>query len=430
MKGYQKVLGTLVLGCVIVTAAAASGKNENQAVTKPAAQKVTILHYMGEASKNDGLAALVKEITGKNPNSSYEVEGVAYSQYTGILKTRIAADDAPDLFTGWPNQYTELIRAGQVLDLSEKPYMKRLIPWLADEARVNGKLYGFPLDIQLYGTFYNKDVFDKYGLKVPKTLDEYLAICETLMANKVYPFVRSYKNANFPWVEYTCFAYPMLCQSEATKSILWSSIAEKKTKFKDHPLFAESLRLYDKLLKYTEPGDFGMDSATGINKLASGERAMTMDGGWIVGDLYKANPKGRFGFFPTPWSNDPAKNLASTGLDDVFMVYAKTKNIEGVDKFLEGLASNANTNIWMEKAKMISSIAGAPVPKENAVQLDFSTLLTDNRTIQRSRLIEFSGEYRQKMRANIQLFAALPAEKRKDIDKFIQDLDAEFAQIK
>jgi ABC-type glycerol-3-phosphate transport system substrate-binding protein len=165
-------------------------------------------------------------------------------------------------------------------------------------------------------------------------------------------------------------------------------------------------------------------------QLARGDRAMTMDGGWIVGDLYAMNPNGKFGFFPTPWSNDPAKNLASSGLDDVFMVYAKTKNPEGVDKLLESAASEGGSRAWMEKAKLITSIEGAPVPKENDVQQDIAKLLADKKTIQRSYLIEFSGEHRQKMRSNIQLFAALPSEKRMDIEKFVKDLDAEFSLIK
>jgi ABC-type glycerol-3-phosphate transport system substrate-binding protein len=433
MKKIVGILAACVLACIVALSVPASGNSEKKtddAQKKSAPRKVVVLHFMGEQTKRDGLKLLVDAVTEKNPNLSYEIEGVAYAQYTGILKTRIAADDAPDLFTGWPNQYVELIRAGQVMDLSDKPYMKKVIPWLANEGRVDGKLYGFPLDVQIYGIFYNKEVFAKYNIAPPKTFDELLKICDTLAANKIYPFVRAYKNANFPWVEYTSFSYPMLAQHDSTKNILWQSIFEKKAKFMDYPVFVDSMRLYDKLLKYTEPGDFGVDPAQGRMQLARGERAMLVDGGWVVGDLYAASPDGKFGFFPAPWSNDPAKNLAPVGLDDVFMAYAKTKNKEGVEKFLETAASDTGSRIWMEKAKMISSIDGAPVPKENDVQQDMAKFLAEKKTVQRSRLVEFSGEYRTKMRANIQLFAAMGVEKRADIEKFVRDLDAEFALIK
>jgi len=225
-----------------LSAVYAGGGKEKAApeAKKAPVQKVTLLHFMGEQTKRNGLKQICDAVTAKNPNVVYEIEGVAYAQYTGILKTRLAADDAPDLFTGWPNQYVEIIRAGQVMDLSSKAPGRKIIPWLAKECTVDGKLSGIPLDVQMYGAFYNKDVFDKYGLKVPTTFDELIKVCDTLMANKVYPFVRSYKNANFPWVEYTCFAYPLLCQDPSTSNILWRSIFEKKAKFADYPAFVES----------------------------------------------------------------------------------------------------------------------------------------------------------------------------------------------
>jgi raffinose/stachyose/melibiose transport system substrate-binding protein len=417
---------------VCVLFAAAAGGNEEKAqepAGKPETQKVTLINYFGLKSKDDAIKAICDAVTAKYPHITFEIQGVPYAQYTGILKTRIAADDSPDLFTGWPSQYVELIRAGQVLDLSDKVSTKRLIPWLAKESTVDGRVYGFPLDVQIYGVFYNKDVFDRYGLKVPTTMDELIRVSDTLMANKVYPFVGSYKDANSPWVEYSTFAYPMLSQDDSTKGVLWQSIVEKKATFADYPAFAESLKVYNRLLKYVEPGDMGVDQAQGLMKLARGERAMYISGAWIVGDLYANNPGGRFGVFAPPWSNDPAKNRVGVGLDDVFMVNPKTKNMDGVDKFLDIASSDQGSTIWMETAKMLSSINGSQIPTDNDVQQDIGRILSQGREIPRSLLLEFAGEYRVKMRANIQLFAARgPAER--NVEQFVKDLDAEFALIK
>ena len=35
--------------------------------------------------------------------------------------------------------------------------------------------------------YYNRDLFDKLGLKEPETYDEFLNICETLKSNNVIP---------------------------------------------------------------------------------------------------------------------------------------------------------------------------------------------------------------------------------------------------
>jgi len=431
MKNRSSILLSCLLFLGVLFNASAGGEKERagEPAKKAEAQKVTLINYMGEQTKINGLKLLCDSVTAKYPNVTFEIETVTYAQYTGILKTRIAADDAPDLFTGWPLQYVELIKAGQVMDLSAKAAVKRLLPWLTQECTVDGKVYGFPLDVQIYGAFYNKDVFDKYGLKIPTTLDEFVKVCDTLMANKVYPLVRSYKNSNYPWVEYTTIAYPMLLQENSTRNVLWQSIVDKKAKFADYPSVTEGLKLYDRLLKYTEPGDMGIDDAQGIVKLAKGERAMYLNGAWMTGDLYAANPKGHFGFFPMTWSNDASKNQAPVGLDDVFMTYTKTKHMDGVDKFFEVAASDQGAKIWMETAKMMSSVSGAPIPGDNDVQQDIGKVLTQGRQIARSLLIDLAGEYRVKMRADLQLFAMSAAADR-NVDKFVKTLDADFASVK
>lgn len=430
----MKIRASILLSCflflgVLFTASAGGEKEKAAAVKKTDTQKITLINYFGLKPKDDGIKLICDAVTAKYPNVTFEIQGVPYAQYTGILKTRIAADDAPDLFTGWPSQYVELIRAGQVLDLSDKACTKRLIPWMAKECTVDGKVYGFPLDVQFYGIFYNKDLFDKYGLKIPTTFDELIKVCDTFMANKVYPFVGSYKDANTPWVEYSTFAYPLLCQNESTKNVLWQSIVDKKARFADYPAFAESLRIYDRLLKYTEPGDMGVDQAQGIMKLARGERAMYISGAWLIGSLYADNPKGHFGAFTAPWSNDVSKNRAGVGLDDVFMVYPRTKNMDGVEKFLDIASSEQGSKIWMDTAKMLSSINGSKIPTDNDVQQDIGKILSLGLEIPRSILVEFAGEYRVKMRANIQLFAAKTPTER-NVERFVKDLDAEFALIK
>lgn len=52
---------------------------------------------------------------------------------------------------------------------------------------VDGKQYGVPFSYYQWGIYYNKDVFDRYGLSEPKTWDEFMAINATLKENGVAP---------------------------------------------------------------------------------------------------------------------------------------------------------------------------------------------------------------------------------------------------
>jgi multiple sugar transport system substrate-binding protein len=51
-------------------------------------------------------------------------------------------------------------------------------PWSSVHA--GDKVYGLPMDSGPMALFYNKEVFDKYGIAIPKTWDEYAAAAEKL----------------------------------------------------------------------------------------------------------------------------------------------------------------------------------------------------------------------------------------------------------
>jgi multiple sugar transport system substrate-binding protein len=53
-------------------------------------------------------------------------------------------------------------------------------PW--SSVKVSGATYGLPMDSGPMALFYNKKVFDKYGIEVPKTWDEYVAAAKKLHA--------------------------------------------------------------------------------------------------------------------------------------------------------------------------------------------------------------------------------------------------------
>ena len=43
---------------------------------------------------------------------------------------------------------------------------------------MDGKVYILPIDYIDIAVFYNRDLFDKLGLQLPKTWAEWMALCE------------------------------------------------------------------------------------------------------------------------------------------------------------------------------------------------------------------------------------------------------------
>lgn len=402
---------------------ASSAKVEEK---KEAPVKLTILHYMGEETKRKGLKAMCDAITAKYPNITFDIQAMAYAQYTGLLKTKISAGDAPDIIFGKPREFMELVKAGQIMDISGQAFLKNVSELVLEETTVDGKNYAVPIDIQATGVFYNKEMFEKQGLKAPATFTEFINACEKFKAAGIVPLSHGYKNTNQPNTEVYSYLMPMVEKNSAN---IFEIVQKGQKKLADYPEFKDAMQKYDKILKYKDPGDFGIDPAQALADFASGKRPMYINGGWIIGDVRATNPSGKFGFFPMPGTDNAAENKTPIGIDDVFMASAQTKNKEAVLKFFEFLASPDGAKLWVANAKLMSSIKGVELGEADEMVKDISKCIADKRYASRLNVQEFTGEHKQKFRASLHLFASKKDEER-NVDKYIAEEDKELSAIK
>ena len=52
---------------------------------------------------------------------------------------------------------------------------------------IDGQAYALPLELNIAPVFYNKAIFDKYGLEAPETYEEFIHVVDTLVENGVTP---------------------------------------------------------------------------------------------------------------------------------------------------------------------------------------------------------------------------------------------------
>ena len=81
-----------------------------------------------------------------------------------------------------------------LLDLSKygvSSMAAKYSPTIWSQVNINGGIYGLPQDGGPVAMFYRKDVFDKYGLTVPTTWDEYFAAAQKLHAADPSKFIAS-----------------------------------------------------------------------------------------------------------------------------------------------------------------------------------------------------------------------------------------------
>ena len=106
--------------------------------------------------------------------------------YLQKLQTLAAANQLPELFDTDATPFTsKLVKQGKLVDvqamLTDLGIYDDFRPLALDYQRFDdGGLYMVPFEFELEFFWYNKDLFEKAGVEVPKTLDDIVALCRPL----------------------------------------------------------------------------------------------------------------------------------------------------------------------------------------------------------------------------------------------------------
>ncbi|MEU0793431.1 extracellular solute-binding protein [Amycolatopsis sp. NPDC005961] len=163
------------------TAPAATGTQDSVDAALKAGGEIT--YWSWTPSAKDQVAAFQKDYP--NVKVNYVNAGTNKEEYTKLQNAIKAGSGAPDVAQIEYYALPQFALTDSLADLNqfgfgsfEKDYSAST--W-AQVKNGNG-IYGLPQDSGPMALFYNKEVFDKNGITVPKTWDEYLAAAKKLHA--------------------------------------------------------------------------------------------------------------------------------------------------------------------------------------------------------------------------------------------------------
>lgn len=156
---------------------------------------ITYWNIGTEGADKEALEYAVREFN-KNTKSGYTVESVPIQndKYKERLVIAMSSGECPDMYTSWSggpmNMYIDAGYAQPLDELYEEFGLKdRYMDAAIAQASYKGRLYAVPTyNVSLAGIFYNKEMFEKYGLKVPVTVSELEAVCDRLKKEGIIPF--------------------------------------------------------------------------------------------------------------------------------------------------------------------------------------------------------------------------------------------------
>ncbi|OXS54015.1 sugar ABC transporter substrate-binding protein [Cohnella sp. CIP 111063] len=304
----------------------ASPSESAKADTPP--QKVELKVFMSFPRFKDQFEAYfaqfkAKELAEKNIDVTIKLEMPNPDQAKQILQTRLASNDAPDLFTlhaiaDIPTYY----KAGYLSDLSDQPFVPKVYESVRNTVTYDGKVVALPLESLSWGYLYNKKIFAEQGIAPPLTLDEMQAAIDKLNAANVKPFVLAFQES---WIPQLMMALSLGGTVSSAHPDWIERMNKGEASYKD---VASVFDIIDLIMANGTSKPFEVGGEAGSADFASGKGAMWVQGPWQAETILKVNPDMEFGVAPLPVSNDPAGAMINLATSTSLAVSPTSKNKE------------------------------------------------------------------------------------------------------
>ena len=263
-----------------------------------------------------------------------------------ILKTRFIRNDIPDMIgVGGDINYSNFHDADILMDISDYAGLNDI----QDAYRQIAKnlefvpregAYTVPYAANAAGVLYNRAMFERNGWEIPKTWDEFTALCETIRAAGIQPLFSGYKddwNCLAPWNAISAaLADGDVCaqvnRGETTFARSYREVAEKS--------YA--------LLTYMQDDPFAYGYNDACTAFANEESAMFIIGSYAIPQILSVNPDLPIDSFVFPASNDPEQNVLNSGIDLQFSVMKDSPNKEACYEVLDFLLEDGNLQLYLD----------------------------------------------------------------------------------
>lgn len=131
---------------------------------------------------NEGFLAIV-ELAEKELGMKINVETRPTStEGDNVVKTRLASGDMADLCVYNSGALLNSLNPSEYfMDLSDQAFMERVDDSYKQAVSVDDVVYGIPFATSRgEAVLYNKEMYEKYNLEIPKTWEEFVANCDVL----------------------------------------------------------------------------------------------------------------------------------------------------------------------------------------------------------------------------------------------------------
>jgi multiple sugar transport system substrate-binding protein len=295
--------------------------------------------FWGADTDRDAWGVLVKNVQTKYPNIQIDLQIADWNTYWQKLQTQIASGGAADIFGIQSGQnFVSYASRGATLSLQKyidadsQINIKDFSPAALDGYKLNGAIGALPYDFGPLLIFYNKDIFDKYGVPYPKdnwTWDDFVNIAKKLTksADKIYGFGAM---ADVWWNN------PFILANGGT----WFDTAKGELSVNNPKAIQAIQWVADIINVHKASPTIAEQAAMGVfDRWYAGTLAMKEDGPW---DLMNSKSRCKFKWGVAAFPLSPAGKRGSHLPGSGFAAYAKTKFPEQAYKAISVITNAAS----------------------------------------------------------------------------------------
>ena len=191
-------IGILAVAAVTSLAMGACSAGSLGSSDKSSGGKVALSLLIDNAENSVNQAnQVIKDFQAKNPNIEVKLETrPGGSDGDNLVKTRLSTGDMNDVFVyNSGSLFQALAPEKNMVALDDQPWASELDDNFKKTVTANGKLYGAPFGSFMAGAvMYNRAVYSKLHLEVPKTWSEFMANSAKIKAAGIDPIIQTYQD--------------------------------------------------------------------------------------------------------------------------------------------------------------------------------------------------------------------------------------------
>lgn len=314
--------------------------------------KVRMTYWNSEDTVQTLLDYLAEEV----PDVEIEFQFIDNSNYDTIVDTQLSAGEGPDIICESPASALKHAKLGYLTELNDlgakySDAGTRLYSY-------DGNVYALPGISWFEGIYYNKEMFEENNISLPKTFDEYIAVCKQFQELGITPLAAGLKSWEpmlknsmaFVTAEYLskpegenfCADYR---EGKTTLDGTWNPYLEKWSEMITEGIYTQDMT--------------GIDHDQSLDEFATGKAAMFCSGPWDLDTIMSKNPDLQIDMMPF-YGTETSAGWLIGGPGCGFAINAASSNQEAAMKVLEAISTvEGQAAFWQDNQGGSSYLEGA-----------------------------------------------------------------------